>query len=516
MTWTLIAEKTEIKTTTGTTSPINTTGADLIVVAVSQQQTPVAVLTDSFSNTYTSLPAQQEPTPIAIFNSSQTNSEIALTGGDLIATKNTTATNGIACCSSSFSTGLVYWETEVSFSAAANAGVGVANSASSVATNDWLGDVADSFGWYANGHVYNNGSQIATWDAYTSGQTVAIALDLTHNMIWGRVGAAGNWNSNGSANPATNTGGVSLNSSIYASPVVPAISMYNITLPDSATANFGASTFVGTVPSGFTAVGGNGGGTRCQLFYCQGGTVGSGHTFTLTAGSAFLGAIQVYAFSGSGENPLDFQVGSSTTSNVTSFSPGTITSTFEKSLAITVLSTGSPSIDASGGSLVIEDENTSFFPTPSYENYTASVNVGLAVSYATNAGPFFPTNGTWSWPTPHTPASAVMAIFQPKYSQKTSVWTSTGAITLTDAETCIIYDSSSAGALEIPTDASVYFQIGTKIEWIQKGSGILTVEAVDSMTTNVITTGITFNGTSTISGFIRKIAANEWVVGSYQ
>jgi hypothetical protein len=38
---------------------------------------------------------------------------------------------------------------------------------------------------------------------------MCIAVDLDNAKIWFRVGA-GNWNNNGSANPATNVGGIDL------------------------------------------------------------------------------------------------------------------------------------------------------------------------------------------------------------------------------------------------------------------------------------------------------------------
>lgn len=83
---------------------------------------------------------------------------------------------------------------------------------------------------------------------------------------------------------------------------------------------------------------------------------------------------------------------------------------------------------------------------------------------------------------------------------------------LTDAWTCIEYNSASAGSLRIPTDALVAFQIGTVIEWFQMGVGQLTIVAVTPGTTTVRNSSSNTARAQNSSGAIRKRAANDWVL----
>jgi hypothetical protein len=90
--------------------------------------------------------------------------------------------------------------------------------------------------------------------------------------------------------------------------------------------------------------------------------------------------------------------------------------------------------------------------------------------------------------------------------------TASYTLLLTDAWTCIEYNSSSAGNLLIPTDASVAFQIGTVIEWFQMGTGQLTVVAANTGTTTVRNASSNTARVQNSSGSIRKRAANDWVL----
>jgi Collagen triple helix repeat (20 copies) len=81
----------------------------------------------------------------------------------------------------------------------------------------------------------------------TPGSVVGIAVDLTAQLIWFRLGASGNWNGSGTANPATGAGGVSI-SAISSGLLYPLMTGAS---GDAVTANFGASAFSGAVPLGF-------------------------------------------------------------------------------------------------------------------------------------------------------------------------------------------------------------------------------------------------------------------------
>lgn len=68
-------------------------------------------------------------------------------------------------------------------------------------------------GWQPNGDVAVNplGAVVilTTIQTYAAGDTLGIAVDIDNDLVWFRTNA-GNWNNNGSANPATGTLGLSL------------------------------------------------------------------------------------------------------------------------------------------------------------------------------------------------------------------------------------------------------------------------------------------------------------------
>jgi hypothetical protein len=106
--------------------------------------------------------------------------------------------------------------------------------------------------YWNSGNIWANGSSAGvTLSVPTTGQIVCIAADLDNRKIWFRTTASGNWNNSGTANPATNTGGIT----------IPAGTMVPFTVFGGSgglannviTANFGATAFSGAIPSGFTS-----------------------------------------------------------------------------------------------------------------------------------------------------------------------------------------------------------------------------------------------------------------------
>jgi hypothetical protein len=105
-----------------------------------------------------------------------------------------------------------------------------------------------------NGSIWGDGSYLgASWyfSERSQGDVIGMAVDLDNRKMWFRIAPTGNWNTTATANPATNTEGIP----IPAGTMVPWATFGggaglagNVT-----TANFGASTFTGTVPSGFTS-----------------------------------------------------------------------------------------------------------------------------------------------------------------------------------------------------------------------------------------------------------------------
>src|SRR5262245_33583065 len=105
-------------------------------------------------------------------------------------------------------------------------------------------------------NVYVNGfQQFAFASQPNNSDMVCVAVDMTNKRLWFRINN-GNWNDNASYDPATNVGGQDI-SSVFSSGVSAYPYLYgNSTFGTGdmvMTANFGATAFSYTVPSGFTA-----------------------------------------------------------------------------------------------------------------------------------------------------------------------------------------------------------------------------------------------------------------------
>jgi hypothetical protein len=70
--------------------------------------------------------------------------------------------------------------------------------------------------------------------------------------VWFKKQGGTNWNNSGTANPATGVGGLLLSG---AGAIYLLGTLFGNTPGDTGTVNFGATAFIGTVPSGFTAWG---------------------------------------------------------------------------------------------------------------------------------------------------------------------------------------------------------------------------------------------------------------------
>jgi hypothetical protein len=87
---------------------------------------------------------------------------------------------------------------------------------------------------------------------------------------------------------------------------------------------------------------------------------------------------------------------------------------------------------------------------------------------------------------------------------------------LSDAtNTLVTMDNASANTFNIPTDASVNFDIGTVLNIYMKGAGVTTITATTPGTTTVVSAGGTIGspvlGRYKIASAI-KLAANSWTV----
>jgi hypothetical protein len=176
---------------------------------------------------------------------------VTLSGGNLIAAATTNAV-GIVRAIDKQITGKFYWEATLTTNTAVQSGCGVASLQTSLTQS--LASQSGPCALFHNGAVYSDGVQFGSsifGASVVSGVVVGMALDLASRQMWFRLGAAGFWNANAGANPATGVGGVYLPGLGPGAPVYPALTFGATS--DAATLNFGDSAFTGVVPSGFTS-----------------------------------------------------------------------------------------------------------------------------------------------------------------------------------------------------------------------------------------------------------------------
>lgn len=92
-----------------------------------------------------------------------------------------------------------------------------------ISTVTVIGSEANGVAYSAsNGIVSYNGATLATLATAAPGDLIDVAIDMANKAIWVRINS-GNWNGSGTANPATNTGGLSI--SAMTGPFFPAVTM---------------------------------------------------------------------------------------------------------------------------------------------------------------------------------------------------------------------------------------------------------------------------------------------------
>lgn len=182
------------------------------------------------------------------FDTGATLINTTLSGGNLVAQHANTSLGGARSINYE-TTGKFYFEMTLNVVTAGVSGVCVLPSDMDYTTTD---QGAAMFA--PSGNIWAGGGfSGASLGAIVSGNVIGCAADVGAGLVWFRLGAAGNWNDDVGANPATGTGGFDMNVATTASRA-PAI-VFGDTGSDGtekATANFGASAFVGTVPTGFT------------------------------------------------------------------------------------------------------------------------------------------------------------------------------------------------------------------------------------------------------------------------
>jgi hypothetical protein len=189
------------------------------------------------------------------------STSLSLSSGNLTATRNL-VTNGrwvSARATTSKSTTKRYFEATATNPETALA-VGLANAAfvidnggQNVVGFDGAGN---SIGYDATGLIAIAGTSTVSASAWFSpGDVAQVAVDLGARLFWGRANG-GQWNGSPTANPATGVGGISMTGAISTGALFPAVSAFDPGPPaDTITINFGATTFSGSIPAGFSAWG---------------------------------------------------------------------------------------------------------------------------------------------------------------------------------------------------------------------------------------------------------------------
>jgi hypothetical protein len=183
------------------------------------------------------------------FDPALVGSVITLSGGNLIASRNSGAQYNCARSTTGKTTGKWYAEMKPVAGSSGDIGFGVGR-ASFALTATYPGSAAPSVGFRNNGFGNNDGTPWASGAAdltVPNGGTVCIAVDASAGLVWLGKNGAPTWNNNPAADPATGVGGLVLSGS---GAIHLLTGMY--TPPDQVSLNCGQSAFVHPIPVGFS------------------------------------------------------------------------------------------------------------------------------------------------------------------------------------------------------------------------------------------------------------------------
>jgi hypothetical protein len=176
--------------------------------------------------------------------------QVTLSNGNLTAAGNSGQNGGVR---STTSKGTSKWYAEYTITSDGGfGGVGFVNSSWDEGDVNGLGGDNNSVGLDNVGDVFLANAVIANVSGFTTGDTVAIALDLDNGKLWFKTNT-GLWNNDPAADPAAGTQWIDI-TPMAAGPYFIAFGDLGSFGPSSVdTINFGALAFNGTVPSEFKA-----------------------------------------------------------------------------------------------------------------------------------------------------------------------------------------------------------------------------------------------------------------------
>jgi hypothetical protein len=134
-----------------------------------------------------------------------------------------------------------------------NGGLGIARSTANLGTVTVNAANAALVTPASSGNIlFNSSTPIggAAIGAFAINDVLCVAVDLVNQRIWFRKNA-GNWNNNASADPVTNVGGINI-STVFTTGTAYPLAATAVGTSSQAIANFGATSFAFTQPSGFS------------------------------------------------------------------------------------------------------------------------------------------------------------------------------------------------------------------------------------------------------------------------
>jgi glucose/arabinose dehydrogenase len=193
-------------------------------------------------------------TAATVWNVGDKSPTITLSGGSLFANSATSVTQSIRSTTSK-SSGKVYFEITAA-TITTNFAIGVSNASFALNTAGGIGADPNAVGYYPvsppQGIYINQIEIIQANNSDANGSVISCAVDFTAHLIWfssTRMLVDGfTWNDSTTANPATGTGGISI-ATLNPGPYF--VTFNTMDSGSVAVANFGATAFVRTVPSGF-------------------------------------------------------------------------------------------------------------------------------------------------------------------------------------------------------------------------------------------------------------------------
>jgi hypothetical protein len=214
-----------------------------IAIGVAKTATVEIIGSASLNNTDIRLQLEYTGTSIQSWNPADKN-DVTFSNGNLTATGVTSSQGGVRAYPY-FSSGKYYWECKVDVISSNNWGVGVAIASCDL---DAVGNTPNNAAViFKSGNIYVNNVYTGTsLGARAANDIFSVAVDATARLIWFRVAPSGNWNASGTADPATGVGGISI--SALSGALFPVFSSIGA---DQTTINLGATTFSGSIPSGF-------------------------------------------------------------------------------------------------------------------------------------------------------------------------------------------------------------------------------------------------------------------------